>query len=98
MTQIQASSNSGFKVCGELTFATALAVRNRGLELLAQADPDFEIDLSGVTRAGSAGVSVLLSWLRFALEREVQIRFSHLPDDLLGVAKVSGADRLLPAA
>jgi phospholipid transport system transporter-binding protein len=68
----------------------------QGVELLKTAERECEIDFSEVTRAGSAGVSLLLSWLRCASARDIKVVFSHLPEDLLGVARVSGVDKFLP--
>ncbi|MCF7980708.1 MAG: STAS domain-containing protein [Pseudomonadales bacterium] len=98
MASIEPVSKDCFKVSGELAFANVVAIRDQGIVLLDKADSDVEISLAGVTRAGSAAVSLLLSWLRFAAEKEINLVFSHLPADLDGVARVSGIDQILPIA
>lgn len=96
MTKIERVSPGHLRVSGELNFDSVVMLREKGAALLKEADSKCEIDLSGVTRAGSAGVSLLLSWLRCAAAREIELVYSHLPADLLGVARVSGIDQFLP--
>ena len=96
MAAIESVSPQSFTVSGELDFANVVAIKERGIELLDKAVAKFEISLAGVTRAGSAAVSLLLSWLRYAADKGIELVFSHLPADLFGVAQVSGIDQILP--
>lgn len=58
--------------------------------------PELTIDLSGVERADSAGLALLIEWTRRARENGQDIRFTHLPDQMLAIARVSGLDTMLP--
>ena len=98
MTTIELVSPHCLKVSGDLGFADVVAIKEQGVNLLDKTESNVEISLAGVTRAGSAAVSLLLSWLRYASENEIKLVFSHLPDDLYGVARVSGIDQILPIA
>lgn len=56
----------------------------------------IEIDLSAVAAANSAGLALLLEWLEVARARNIALTFSHLPDSLHRIARVSNIEHLLP--
>lgn len=89
-------SDRHLQVMGDVGFDNALALKERGERLLSKASDHCEIDFSQVTRAGSAALTLLCSWLRHATNLQKTIEFTHLPDDLIGVARVSGIDQILP--
>ena len=90
------SETSGeFRLEGAMTFATAA----KGLKLvkpLLSRKANIRLDLSGVTRADSAGVGLLIEWLRLSREIGTHIRFAHLPDSLLAMIRVGGVAGMLP--
>lgn len=81
---------------GQLTFATARAARARGRAVLgdAAAGP-LEIDCGAVGLADSAGLAVLLDWLSAAKSAGRSLRYLHLPQDLVALARISDVDELL---
>lgn len=85
-------------VTGELTFATARDARQMGLLVLQGSGANrIVIDCSGVTRADSAGLSVLLDWLAWGRRRSRQLSLENLPESLLAIARISEVDGLLTA-
>ncbi|MDH5357901.1 MAG: STAS domain-containing protein [Gammaproteobacteria bacterium] len=84
-----------FRVTGELTFAT---VNN----ILGQAHTLFEpintldIDLTEVTRSDSAGLALLITWMRSAKNSNKKIVFHNIPSQMLAIANASGLVELLP--
>lgn len=89
-------SEQKLQVAGIIDFDNALDMCQQGERLISKAANECEIDFSGVTRAGSAALTLLFSWLRHAVNLQKTLVFTNLPDDLLGVAKVSGVDEILP--
>lgn len=78
-----------------MTFATA----TRGLKLvmpLLRPQARLSLDLSGVIRADSAGVGLLIEWLRLSRNTGSQIRYVHLPDSLRAMIRVGGVEGMLP--
>ncbi len=65
----------------------AVAMNGRG---------DIEIDLKGVTRADSAGLALLVELLRESSRKDRRIAFSHVPAQLLSIARVCGLEEILP--
>ncbi|XSG85642.1 MAG: STAS domain-containing protein [Methylohalobius sp. ZOD2] len=86
------------KVEGDLIFATATALWKISQRRMAAADGDITIDLAGVRRADSAGLALLVEWLRLAQRQNRRIHFTHLPEQLLTMAKTYDLESLLPIA
>jgi len=81
-------------VVGELTFATVPALA-RGAVPFPEGETVWEVDLSGVARADSAGLVLLVAWVREARRRGAELRILHVPDQLRAIARVSGVSGLL---
>lgn len=94
--RIESVGDNCLQVSGGLGFDNALALKTQGESLINSAAEAVEIDFSGVTRSGSAALTLLCSWMRHAEQLEKSIIFTHLPADLMGVARVSGVDQILP--
>lgn len=79
---------------GELGFATVPAIlAHPGADISGTAD--IEVDLRGVTRADSAGLALLVEWLRESERAGQRIAFVNVPPQLLSIARVCGLDRIL---
>ena len=94
--EITAGADGRAQVRGSLIFATARGARAAGLERFRQCGArSCEVDCSGISRSDSAGLSVLLDWLVLAKRDGRSLRYVHLPDGLLAIAKISEVDELL---
>jgi len=89
-------SEQRLQVSGIVDFDNALDLRQQGERLISKAADHCEVDFSRVTKAGSAALTLLFSWLRHSVNVQKTLVFTNLPDDLLGVAQVSGVDQILP--
>ena len=84
-----------FRVGGQLTFSTVN-------DILGQAQALFEpintlaIDLAEVTRSDSAGLALLITWMRDAKNSNKNIVFHNIPSQMLAMANASGLVELLP--
>jgi len=65
--------------------------------LLWQAE-SVTLDLASVTRTDSAGLALLVEWIRIAHRRKKMIQFRNIPEQMMAVAEVVGLDSLLPVA
>lgn len=83
------------RVGGELSFATVKDVLLQSNDVFKSAADTFSIDLSAVTRSDSAGVALLVDWMRTAKKRNKKIVFHHIPSQMLAIAGASGIDELL---
>ena len=70
-------------------------------ELWRQSDAMFsentvlQIDLGGVTRTDSAGLALLVEWLREASRQGGRIEFLNLPPQMLALAGAANLDGVL---
>ena len=86
-------------VTGELTFASAREARQLGLLVLEGSRADrIVVDCTGVTRADSAGLAVLLDWLAWGRRKSRTVTLENLPASLVAIARISEVDGLLTAA
>ena len=97
--RIAESAPGRITVEGALTFASARAARELGLVVLEASRADrIVIDCSGVTKADSAGLAVLLDWLSWGRRRSRSMSLESLPASLVAIARISEVDGLLTAA
>lgn len=82
-------------VAGELDFTTVVQVLNDALPLLG-AGAEIRIDLQGVTRSDSAGLALLIEWMRAAQRLGKSVQFLNIPSQMLDIARVSSLDQVLP--
>jgi phospholipid transport system transporter-binding protein len=96
--QIGEGAPGRITVSGELTFATAREARQLGMLVLEGSRADrIVVDCSGVGRADSAGLAVLLDWLAWSRRRSRPLAFENLPASLVAIARISEVDELLTA-
>lgn len=79
---------------GELGFDSVSSVlQHAGANMLGNGH--LEVDLKGVTRADSAGLALLVEWLRESEKAGNEITFINVPPQLLSIARVCGLDEIL---
>ena len=88
-------SSGHYLIDGEMSFATVE-------QLLKDSHPFFAtessllFDLSGVQHADSAGVALLVEWLRLAKQKQRQLHFRNIPAQMLAIIEVSDLEQRLP--
>jgi phospholipid transport system transporter-binding protein len=92
--KLEQQGEGHYRVSGELSFATVTALLLQSRSLFA-GESSIEVDLSGVTHADSAGLSLLIEWLRLAKVQGKQLRYSALPAQLGALANISEVEGLL---
>jgi len=79
---------------GELGFATVPSVLQHAGADMRGVD-SIRVDLKGVTRADSAGLALLVEWLRESERAGLPISFVNVPVQLLSIARVCGLEKIL---
>jgi phospholipid transport system transporter-binding protein len=82
-----------FIVDGDLTFLTIDKKTASGFAFLASAK-QITMDLGGLGNADSAGLALMLEWIKQARQKKVQLQFKNIPEQLLNLAKLSGLNKL----
>lgn len=83
-----------FALQGALSFATANDILKRSESVFSGHDA-LEIDLSGIDKADSAGLALLIEWKAQAAGRQAGIHFKNVPDNLLAIARTSEVEDLI---
>jgi len=55
-----------------------------------------QIDMSHVEQSNSAGLALLLEWMKIAQQKGLQIKYHNVPEQLLVIARAYGVDQDLP--
>ena len=84
-----------FAVQGELDFDTVAALWRESEKLFREELPQC-IDLAGVSRSNSAGVALLVEWLRQARRRDRRLHFVNIPPQMISIIEVADLDDVLP--
>jgi phospholipid transport system transporter-binding protein len=95
VNQITVEQADTWRVSGELSFATVGALLTEFTERAASSPPKV-LDLSEVTRTDSAGLALLIEWVKQT--KQAPITFHNLPVQMLNLAKVSGVQEMLTHA
>ncbi|MDF9393089.1 MULTISPECIES: STAS domain-containing protein [Methylococcus] len=91
---LQEDAPGRYSVRGELTFATAPAALKETLPLF-RARKNVAIDLGRVERADSAGIALLIEWVRLARKNGASLRLENMPAQVENLVRVSGTGVLL---
>ena len=81
-------------VQGPMTFDSVSGLWSESRGLFSAGDR-LQIDLSEVSHTDSAGLALLVEWLREATRLGGSLSFSNLPAQLLAIAGASNLERLL---
>jgi phospholipid transport system transporter-binding protein len=91
---LEALDNGRFKVHGALNAETATALLERS-EAAFRGFGTLDIDLAGVPEGDSAGLALLIEWIRLARTQKQQIHFKNLPPQIAALARISEVEELL---
>lgn len=83
-----------FKMTGTLDFETVPVILQKSLELFTACE-SLEIDFSAITRSNSAGLALLIEWMRNARANKQPIAFHHLPVQMQEIARLCGVEENL---
>ena len=88
------TGNGRWLLEGDLSFSSVPAILKLSARGLT-ASREIQVDLKGVTRADSAGLALLVEWLRESERAGKVITFSNVPKQLLAIAMLCGLDEIL---
>ena len=96
MSQIELTfSAQGGALSGDLTRHTVPKLAGNSVKELLK-NENTVLDLAGVVTVDTAGLAWLLALIEEAEQSHQKLGFSHLPEDLLKLAKLSSVDHFLP--
>jgi len=81
-----------FIVDGDLTFASIDKRTVNSLSFL-KSSKEVSIDLSKVISTDSAGLALMIEWIKYCRHNRIHLIFKNIPEQLLTLAKLSGFDK-----
>lgn len=88
-----------FRVRGDLDFDSVPALFATSTAVLDARQPgDVLIDLAGVGQVDSAGLALVVEWLRWARDGKHRLRLAHVPEKLAALARISELGPLVEGA
>jgi phospholipid transport system transporter-binding protein len=96
MAQLRADGHSGtWLLDGELTVDHVARMAREGRRAINGGGAELIFDLSGVKRADSAGLALLIDWMAWAERRGQRLRFTQISTDIDSLARLSEVSALL---
>jgi phospholipid transport system transporter-binding protein len=96
--RLEALGAGRFRVSGVLDASTAGDVLEESEPRFTQAqEPMIEVDLGGVGESDSAGLALLIEWLRMARQAGKKIHFANVPAQIEALARISEVEDLIAA-
>ena len=92
--ELKDEGDGRFVLTGNLTFDTAEEIL-RESERPFEQHTRIEVDLSGVEKADSAGLALLLEWVTWANHTVREIRYADVPERVLAIARTTEVEPLL---
>lgn len=87
--ELRMTSSNSACLSGDLLNSTVVAVSEPGKNLLQKAGHCWTLDMANVERVSSAGVALLLEWLRAANAANVEFKIVNLPQGMLPIIDIS---------
>lgn len=92
--RIQRQDARSYGVYGAMTFDSVTDLWRQSLEIFPD-EKVFQIDLAQVTHTDSAGLALLVEWLREASRKGARIEFLNLPSQMLALAGAANLEHFL---
>jgi phospholipid transport system transporter-binding protein len=92
--QLEALGEGRFRVSGVLDATTAADVLEQSESPFAEA-PRIDVDLGGVGDSDSAGLALLIEWLRMGKQSGKPVHFANVPAQIEALARISEVEDLI---
>lgn len=89
-------SDGSYRLSGRVTFATVPTLWSESKSMFTSLAESLNVDLVEVVHADSAGLALLIEWLRSAVQAQKSISFVHVPEQLYSIAQVAQLSSVLP--
>lgn len=94
--KLEALGDERYRVSGVLDARTAPLLLDRSAEQFSSAPGiSIHVDLDQVADSDSAGLALLIEWLRIARQRQQHLQLANLPEQLAALARISEVDGLV---
>ena len=96
MENFQQQAPGRYRLSGELGFSTVDALLKTSVkQFSSQSETSISVDLGQVKHTDSAGLALLIEWLKLAARFNKTLSYCNLPKQLISMAQAMGLDELL---
>ena len=81
-------------VSGDLDFSTVMLLWKQSLPLISSLK-ELNFDLAQVNTSNSAGLALLIEWIKYAMQTKKPIQFMQIPKQLKSIISAAGMDEVL---
>lgn len=81
-------SNENYSAEGDLTFFTLNKKTIHSFDFL-KSNPKICINLNNINSADSAGLALIIEWIKYSILYDTKLSFKNIPQQLLTLAKLS---------
>jgi phospholipid transport system transporter-binding protein len=92
VNSFSAESDGVYRITGLMTFETVPDLLEHTASWADSHHDGITIDMKEVTRVDSAGLALMMEWLRFAGTAKRALRFTNLPDQARNLIRISGLE------
>ncbi len=92
--KIQRRDTRTYCVLGPMTFDSVTDLWRQSMDMFS-GETVLQIDLAQVTHTDSAGLALLVEWMREASRQGARIDFLHLPAQMLALAEAANLEQVL---
>jgi phospholipid transport system transporter-binding protein len=92
--KIQRQDTRTYSVQGVMTFDSVTDLWRQSMDMFS-GEAVLQIDLAQVTHTDSAGLALLVEWMREASRQSARIDFLHLPAQMLALAEAANLEQVL---
>lgn len=86
--------NNRFIISGDLNFSNVMSVYTKSLQQFGQW-PEVVFDFSQLKSSDSAGLALIIEWIKLSKRLHKTIRFKNLSAEIMSIAKAAGIDGML---
>ena len=92
--KIQRQDTRTYCVHGAMTFDSVTDLWRQSMDMFS-GETVFHVDLAQVTHTDSAGLALLVEWMREASRQGARIDFLHPPAQMLALAEAANLEQVL---
>ncbi|MEN9756747.1 MAG: hypothetical protein RL755_934 [Pseudomonadota bacterium] len=85
--------NGRWLIHGDLTFAGIHKKIIDNPPFIKQGSDNIILDLAQVTNTDSAGLALMIEWIKQTRAQRLRLHFKNIPNQLLNLAKLTGLDK-----
>jgi phospholipid transport system transporter-binding protein len=96
-SKLEALGSGRYRVSGVLDASTTPALLSESNSRFAD-EKIIDVDFAQVIESDSAGLALLIEWMRSARAQRKKVRFANIPDQIAALARISEVEDLLAGA